>query len=331
MASGEDKPYRSRSFDDGHVKGANVLRRQYSERETCIPNSTATQNDMLLNFSQVQINDDAGTGSQTRQRLAEIEAEIAAEEDSATAVNNPIPSPRQGPRTRDQLQKSEEKLRITRARKDEIAQLFETMKRSQTVDLCFLIDCTGSMDPYIAQVKTKIDDLVAHCKMTFADLVLKVAFVGYRDHYDEERIASLPFTEDIAHFKSFVSNVAAYGGDDAAEDVFGGLEKVGKLQWSAPTRILFHVADAPCHGREYHDDVLDNFPNGDPRGLHAQDLLEKLQDKNVKYWFAKLTDKTDKMITKFRRLTPAMLRQVSKKFKLKVKVCVYNNMVSNVI
>ena len=227
-------------------------------------------------------------------------------------MRRPPPSPRHGPSKSEQIHESKKKLEFIRARKNEITQLFDTMKRSETTDLCFLIDCTGSMDPYIAQVKMKIDDLVDHCKMTFPDLVLKVAFVGYRDHCDKERIISLPFTGEITHFKSFVSNVRAYGGGDAAEDVFGGLEEAGQLQWTAPNRILFHVADAPCHGKQYHDDVLDDFPNGDPRSLNAQDLLKVLEDKNVKYWFAKLTDKTDKMITKFRNLLrmPTMLRQV---------------------
>ena len=312
MASGN----RNRSFNDDDIENR-IRRREYSERETYIPSSNAAQHsqarpDMLPNFSQMQLNDD-DTSSQTRQHLAELQAEIAEEEDSATIVRSPPPAPRHGPSTREQIHKSEEKLVFIRARKKEITQLFETMKRSQTVDLCFLIDCTGSMDPYIAQVKTKIDNLVEHCKMTFPDLVLKVAFVGYRDHCDrEKRIISLPFTVDIAYFKSFVSKIQADGGGDAAEDVFGGLEKAGELQWSAPTRILFHVADAPCHGRQYHDGVLDDYPNGDPRGLKAKYLLKVLEDKNVKYWFAKLTDKTDKMITEFTRLMrmPTMLQQV---------------------
>jgi hypothetical protein len=315
MASGENRPYRNRPFNDYNVEHG-IRRREYSERETHIPSSTAPQHfqprpDVLQEFSQIQINDNE-TSSQTRQRLAELEAEIAGEEDSATTARRPPPSPRHGPSTREQIHESEKKLGFIRARKNEITQLFDTMKRSQTIDLCFLIDCTGSMDPYIAQVKMKIDDLVDHCKMTFPDLVLKVAFVGYRDHCDKERIISLPFTGEIAHFKSFVSNVRAYGGGDAAEDVFGGLEEAGQLQWSAPNRILFHVADAPCHGRQYHDDVLDEYPNGDPRSLNAPDLLKVLEDKNVKYWFAKLTDKTDKMITKFRNLLwmPTMLQQV---------------------
>ena len=313
MASGGDKPYRNSSFNHGDF-GSGIRRRQYSDRETSIPSKTTAQHsqmrpvddDMSRKFSQVQISDDE-TNTQTHQHLAQLQAEIAAEEDSATVVRNS--SPREGTTTREQIQKSEEKLRIIRTRKGEITQLFKTIKRSQTVDLCFFIDCTGSMDPYIDQVKTKIEELVAHCKMTFADLVLKVAFVGYRDHNDEERITSLSFTDDIAHFKSFVSDIQAYGGDDAAEDVFGGLERVGELEWSAPNRILFHVADAPCHGRQYHDGVRDNFPNGDPRGLHAQDLLKILKEKKVKYWFAKLTDKTDKMIAEFTRLLGTQMFQ----------------------
>ena len=280
MASGENRPYRNRSF-----------KKQVS-------------------FQKLQINDNE-TSSQTRQ-LAKLDAEIAREEDSATIVRRPPPSPRHGPSKSEQIHESKKKLEFIRARKNEITQLFDTMKRSQTIDLCFLIDCTGSMDPYIAQVKMKIDDLVDYYKKAFPGLVLKVAFVGYRDHCDQERIISLQFTGEIADFKSFVSDVRADGGGDAAEDVFGGLEEAGQLQWTAPNRILFHVADAPCHGKQYHDDVLDDFPNGDPRSLNAQDLLKVLEDKNVKYWFAKLTDKTDKMITKFRNLLwmPTMLQQV---------------------
>ena len=145
MASGENRPYRNRSF-----------KKQVS-------------------FQKLQINDNE-TSSKRRQRLAQLEAEIAGEEDSATIVRRP--PPRHGPSKSEQIHESKKKLEFIRARKNEITQLFDTMKRSQTIDLCFLIDCTGSMDPYIAQVKMKIDDLVDHCKMTFPDLVLKVAFTS---------------------------------------------------------------------------------------------------------------------------------------------------------
>ena len=309
MASGGHGPYRSnrnQSFNDDDTEIRRL--REYSERETY---RTSRPQNILPNFSQLQINDE--TSSQTRQRLANLEAEIEREEDSATIVRSP--TSRHGPSTREKIEESERKLRFIRTRKAEITQLCNTLKLSQTVDLCFLVDCTGSMAPYIAQVKTKIGDLVGHCEKRFDDLVLKVAFVGYRDHYDKERILFSQFTTNIPQFKSFVSKIEAHGGSDDAEDVFGGLKEAGNLDWSAPmTRILFHVADSPCHGRQYHDGVNDHFPNGDPTSLNATDLLNVLENLNIKYWFAKLTDKTDKMITEFRRLlrNPAMLQQVRK-------------------
>ncbi|XP_028401291.1 alpha-protein kinase vwkA-like [Dendronephthya gigantea] len=307
MASGENRPYRKGFLDNEDIENKNRERGYIKEERY----------NAAREFSQMQLSDDE-TGSETRQHLAEVEAEIAREEDSATIVRSPR-TRKDGPSSKERLKLSEKKLEFVRARKVRIHQLFETMKSSQTVDVCFLIDCTGSMDPYIDQVKLKIDALVAHCKTIFDDLNLRVAFVGYRDHYDgdrvcddEERIISLQFTDNIANFRSFVSIIKVYGGGDAAEDVFGGLEEAGNLEWSSPTRILFHVTDAPCHGRQYHEDVLDDFPNGDPRGLNAGDLLNVLEDKNIAYWFAKITDKTDKMIAEFRKLlrTPTMLQQV---------------------
>ena len=254
------------------------------------------------------------TSSATRDELAKVEAEIAREEeDSSTMVPlSPSKLPSSG---RDKVNASTERLNFIRSRKAQVGQLFETLKRSQTVDLCFLIDCTDSMQSYIDEVKNKIKDLVFDCKEKFADLVLKVAFVGYRDHCDGEdkRIVFLPFTTEISAFKAFVSRIKAGGGGDDAEDVFGGLEQVGDLKWSAPTRIVFHVADAPCHGSKFHDGVGDSYPNGDPRGRRAEDLLNKLEQLQVKYWFAKLNNTTDKMVAMFRSLLkdPDMLQLVT--------------------
>ena len=254
------------------------------------------------------------TSSATRDELAKVNAEIAREEEDSSTIVPLSPSnlPSSG---RDKVNASTEKLNFIRSRKAQVGQLFETLKRSQTVDLCFLVDCTDSMQSYIDEVKNKIQYLVSDCKLKFADLVLKVAFVGYRDHFDGEdkRIVFLPFTTEIPAFKAFVNRIEAAGGDDDAEDVFGGLEKVGELEWSAPTRIVFHVADAPCHGSKFHDGVSDSYPNGDPRGRRAKDLLCKLEQLQVKYWFAKLNDTTDKMVAMFRSLLkdPDMLQLVT--------------------
>ena len=51
-------------------------------------------------------------------------------------------------------------------------------------------------------------------------------------------------------------------------------------------QVLIHIADAPCHGAEYHDLVVsDDYPKGDPTGLELNDLMKKLADKQIAYHF----------------------------------------------
>ena len=65
------------------------------------------------------------------------------------------------------------------------------------------------------------------------------------------------------------------------------------------TRVLFHVADAPCHGSRFHCGVNDAHPGGDPRGLDITSLLRKVTELNLNYFFAKMNDSTVKMIDEF--------------------------------
>ena len=58
-------------------------------------------------------------------------------------------------------------------------------------------------------------------------------------------------------------------GRDDAEDVCGGFEKALNQSWSSSsTKVAIIVADAPCHGRMYHnsDETSDRYPGGDPNG-----------------------------------------------------------------
>ncbi len=160
------------------------------------------------------------------------------------------------------------------------------------------------MSSYIQGVKEKIKSIIEKSKKMLPDLNFSVAFVGYRDHCDgADRVVVLDFTTSILEFQSFMGSVGAKGGGDAPEDVFGGIEEVTKLSWSRQTRILFHIADSPCHGTRFHDpSVGDEYPNGDPRGLRIEDLLSKLEGLQVIYWFAKLGNMTDLMIQVFQSI-----------------------------
>ncbi len=90
------------------------------------------------------------------------------------------------------------------------------LNASENVDVCFLVDCTGSMDPYIDNVKTIIKEGTNRLKKVYTDLKLRISFVGYRD-YEEmkdhpDRITVLPFTTNSEEFFKFVDGVKAGGG-----------------------------------------------------------------------------------------------------------------------
>ena len=85
-------------------------------------------------------------------------------------------------------------------------------------------------------------------------------------------------------------------------DFVGGLSVAGGLNWASTTRILYHVGDYPCHGTEFHNNLRDEYPRGDPYGLQPKVLLQQLISQGVQYYFGKLTDHTDKMINRFNQL-----------------------------
>jgi len=143
------------------------------------------------------------------------------------------------------------------------------------VDLCFLCDCTNTMDVYIQQVRTDITALVESVSSTLK-AQLRVAFVAYRDYADpkssnpEVRIESYDFTSDIAQFITFLQPISTDGGGgDRCEDVLGGMRASLGLDWKSPTKLLFHICDDPAHGTAYHS-FFDDIE------VHRQVLTEML-------------------------------------------------------
>jgi hypothetical protein len=141
-------------------------------------------------------------------------------------------------------------------------------------------------------------------RITSPDLKLRVACICYRDVSDSPRFERLDFTEDIGAFSTFLAGVAAVGGADTAEDIAGALVLASglPLPWQSATRLVFHIADAPCHGKKFHDlagDCNDKFPGGDPFGLCPVKLLQTLREMGVDFVFGHITPHTEKMIKVF--------------------------------
>jgi hypothetical protein len=106
-------------------------------------------------------------------------------------------------------------------RQYEIDQVLKIIKAQSEADVCFVMDCTGSMAPYINEVKNSINNLTKTIMALFKT-TSRLAFVGYRDiDYKENNLVQLNFTTDVNAFQQFLSQIALMGGADYCEDVIG--------------------------------------------------------------------------------------------------------------
>jgi len=177
----------------------------------------------------------------------------------------------------------------------------DTAKGSKVVELALAMDCTGSMSSWIEHSKNTLSQVIDTIKEKFSEpgkqLVFRVAFVGFRDFGDGNDIFSVhDFTKDIKAMKEFISTQHASGGGDFPEDVTGAMHQVLQLSWSEEsTRLVAIIADAPTHGKQYHDMSGDNYPRGSPAGLGLENLVKKFTDQRMDLTLYKLTNLTEKM------------------------------------
>ncbi|KAF0496959.1 kinase-like protein [Gigaspora margarita] len=191
---------------------------------------------------------------------------------------------------------------IVDRRERAISDALANINRSKDVDLCYVLDCTSSMSGHIAAAKDCILQVTKHIKDINPSIKIRVGFCGYRDHCDSTRIQIIDFTNSYEKFRKSLTKVPATGGGDPPEDVLGGLNAaITQLSWHEGTRVLLHVGDYPPHGLRF-SSMQDNYPNGDPYGLTAESVLEKMRSERILYFFGKITGYTDEMIRIFRSI-----------------------------
>ena len=74
------------------------------------------------------------------------------------------------------------------------------------------------------------------------------------------------------------------------------------VEEKASQRFLFHVCDAPPHGKEYEGSSSDKSwsENGCPCGTKKEDIRDMLVKQEVKYFLIKPCEKISKMETLFK-------------------------------
>jgi hypothetical protein len=126
------------------------------------------------------------------------------------------------------------------------------------IEVCFVLDTTGSMGGLIDAAKKKIWSIANQIVKAKPTPELKVGLVAYRDRGDIYITKPFPLTTDIDTVYAHLMDFQADGGGDEPESVNEALAvAVHKMAWSpdpAVLKIIFLVGDAPPH-MDYPNDV----------------------------------------------------------------------------
>lgn len=171
-----------------------------------------------------------------------------------------------------------------------------------TLDLLFIMDITESMQDLLDETRNSIKYILDKIKRDSPGIDVRFSYQGYRDFADlkdGEKYYTIDFETDMDTFKKKLEGIVAKGGGDDAEDVAGGIFAGLNMSWRSNARYAVLIADAPGHGKQYHeDDVEDDYKNGDPNGHGLEDLMRDYAKKNINLCLTRIDDYTDKMYKK---------------------------------
>ena len=138
----------------------------------------------------------------------------------------------------------------------------------KSVDIVLCMDATGSMGPYINGVRKMLIPVIRDTISEYADF--RIGIVLYRDYRDDFLNKVIPFTKDFNVFQRNLNAIYPKGGGDIPEAVYEALyEGADKFPWTAESRLLILVGDAPPHPRQ--------------RGKISKEMVyEKVAEKNLK-------------------------------------------------
>ncbi len=140
-------------------------------------------------------------------------------------------------------------------------------ERLRQLDLCFVMDATGSMRDHIDAARKNLQTLAR--KLTAHPLRpnMSYALVLYRDHIGSDRSVvteRFPFSLYLADLQLALDSARTKGGGgDGAEAVADGLyDACYQLKWREHShKVMLLAGDAPPHGKGGHKD---KFPRGCP-------------------------------------------------------------------
>ena len=150
----------------------------------------------------------------------------------------------------------------------------EVLPKLRAIDIVFVIDSTGSMEPFFESTRKAVLDITSsiEAKMGTDRPRIRYSVQFYRDYTDEAKsylTKRLPLTENVAEVTNFLSAEKGEGGGDAHEAVFHGIDSA--LAGSSTEmdeysfKMLVLIGDAGNHREE-------------SRGYTEKDIAKRLRD-----------------------------------------------------
>ena len=175
------------------------------------------------------------------------------------------------------------------------------------VDLCFVLDTTGSMSGMIKMAQEKIVEITTSIEKCVKDesertANVRVGFVGYKIKNQEGNLHNVPFTQNAQKVLDVVMEQKATGGSKGGvEDKYEPLEMAYGFEWTGTVKFLVLIADAPghgewCTGKEYKE--KDNYPE---RAQDMPGLVSKIAKKKIYLFYVNIKSFTDYERNNFRK------------------------------
>jgi hypothetical protein len=176
-------------------------------------------------------------------------------------------------------------------------------------DIVFIIDCTGSMEPYFEKCKNTINKLVEK----WGTDTSRFAVVGFTDHYpnngsffpENSHVLMFPESGELSDGDSqkvgeFISQFQADGGGgNQGEALIDGLAQANKLKFRMKSQKMFVVITDDCpHGPEFNAETC--YPEGCPCGISWKEQLTIMKERGILFLFVKLSYVLNKTMEVFR-------------------------------
>ena len=141
-------------------------------------------------------------------------------------------------------------------------------EEGRTIDIVLCLDTTGSMRPYITELRRTLISMMKEQIADFEDW--RIGMVLYKDYFDEYLNRVIQFTRDFNVFQRNLNTILVRGGGDIPEAVHEALyEAADKFPWAAECRLIILAGDAPPHPRQ--------------RGRISREMVFQMaEEKNIK-------------------------------------------------